>query len=254
MALTRENRMTVAAHRGDSYNCFENTMTAFKKALESGADMIETDVRLSKDGYVVIMHDDTVNRTTNGSGKVCELTLSQLKELNAGNKIAPEEVPTFEEFIEWASKTELTLNIEIKEYYSEENRERCEKCIEDVIDLAEKYNMASRIVLNSFDAWILEYVYKKYQKKYPLHGFYPYSIMNNVTISPDEYLYCACIFDDGNKELYDYLTKKGIEPWIGAGVTQGQRFKLCYEYGARLVTTNNPSDAIEKLKNIDKEV
>ena len=253
MTLTNKDRMTVAAHRGDSYNYFENTMTAFKMALENGADMIETDVRLSKDGYAVLIHDDTVNRTTNGNGKVCDLTLNQLRELNAGNALAPEKIPTFEEFIAWASKTELTLNIELKEYYNEENGARCVKCIEDVIALVEKYGMAERVVLNSFDAWILEYVYKKYGKKYLLHGFYPYSIMGNVSISPDEYLYCACIFDDGNKELYDYLIKNGIEPWIGASVTQGQRLKLCYQYGAKLVTTNNPRDAKRKLGLIKEE-
>ena len=83
-----------------------------------------------------------------------------------------------------------------------------------------------------------------------LHGFYPYSIMRNVTLNPDEYLYCACIFDDMNKEYYNYLIGKNIEPWIGAGVTQKNRFNICAEYGAKLVTTNNPSDAIDKLKGL----
>ena len=64
MRLTNDFRMTVAGHRGDSYNYYENTMAAFKEAHLSGADMIETDVRLTKDGVLVLMHDDTVNRTT----------------------------------------------------------------------------------------------------------------------------------------------------------------------------------------------
>lgn len=84
-----------------------------------------------------------------------------------------------------------------------------------------------------------------------LHGFYPYSIMSNVSINPDEYLYCACIFEDTNKEYYDYLIERKIEPWIGASVTQQSRLRICSKYGARLITTNNPSDAISKLKKLE---
>ncbi|MBR5721427.1 MAG: hypothetical protein IKX78_02960, partial [Clostridia bacterium] len=123
-------------------------------------------------------------------------------------------------------------------------------CIEDVIALVEKYNMGDRILLNSFDAWVLEYVYKKYGKKYMLHGFYPYDIMSNVSLNPDDYLYCACIFDDMNKDLYDYLSSKNIETWIGAGVTQEGLLGVCAKLGAKLVTTNNPKDALEKLKRL----
>ena len=72
--------------------------------------------------------------------------------------------------------------------------------------------------------------------------------MSNVSINPDEYLYCACIFDDQNKDLYDYLIGKNIEPWIGAGVTQESLLDICAGYGARLITTNNPKDALKKLK------
>ena len=97
---------------------------------------------------------------------------------------------------------------------------------------------------------MLEYVYKKHGKKYRLHGFYPYTIMNRVTINPDEYLFCACIFDNFNKSLYDYLISRGIEPWIGASVTQESKYAVCGEYGAKLVTTNNPTDAIEKLERL----
>ena len=88
--------MSVAGHRGDSYNYFENTMTAFVASYEAGADMIETDVRLSSDLQLVLMHDERVDRTTNGKGKVSELTFAQLHALNAGNELAPEIVPTLE--------------------------------------------------------------------------------------------------------------------------------------------------------------
>lgn len=246
--LTTKDRMYIAAHRGDSYNYYENTMTAFYKATEAGADMIETDVRLTKDNALIIMHDDTVNRTTNGKGKVSELTYEEILSFNAGDSSTFERVPKFEELISFASGQKITLNIEIKEYYSKENEARVIDCIEQVIELVEKYGMRERVVLNSFDAWVLEYVYKKYGKRYLLHGFYPYFEMMNVTIDPQEYLYCACIFDNEKKEHYDYLIERGIEPWIGASVTQKSKLLLCKSFGARLITTNNPKDIAKKLK------
>ncbi|MBO5262137.1 MAG: hypothetical protein J6B45_03730 [Clostridia bacterium] len=248
MTLTPEKRMYVAAHRGDSYNYYENTMTAFEKAYEAGCDMIETDVHLSFDGHLVLIHDDKVDRTTNGRGRVDEMTLNELKRLNAGDTSTLEEIPTLEQLLSFVSDKNITLNIEIKEYYSEKNEERTIKCIEDTIALVEKYGLGKRILINSFDAWVLEYVYKKYGKKYLLHGFYPYWEMNNVSINPDEYLYCACIFDNENKSLYDYLISKNIEPWVGASITQKSKLDICRKYGARLITTNNPADIIKKLK------
>ena len=248
MTLTPESRMYVAAHRGDSYNYYENTMTAFKNAVLAGCDMIETDVHLSCDGHLVLIHDDTVDRTTNGSGRVDKMTLAELKALNAGDSAVREEIPTLEELLSFAKEKNITLNIEIKEYWSVENESRVIKCIEDTLELVEKYAMGEKILINSFDAWVLEYVYKKYGKKYLLHGFYPYTIMGNVSVNPDEYLYCACIFDNENKALYDYLKERNIEPWIGASVTQKSKLGVCLKYGARLITTNNPKDIINKLK------
>ena len=248
MTLTDKSRMYVAAHRGDSYNYYENTMTAFKKAIECGSDMIETDIHLTLDGELVLIHDDKVDRTTNGKGSVDKMTFKELCELNAGDSSSYEKIPTLDELFSLVAPTSLTLNLEIKEYWNEQNESRCIKCIEDTLALVEKYKMADRVVINSFDAWVLEYVYKKYGVKYPLHGFYPYSIMGNVSINPDEYLYCACIFDNENKKLYDDLIERNIEPWVGASITQKSKLDICLKYGARLITTNNPSDIIKKLK------
>ena len=177
MRLTNDNFMTVAGHRGDSYNYYENTLTAFKMAIENGADMIETDVRLSKDGYLVLMHDDKVDRTTNGRGFVKDMSFDELRQLNCGDSQCHEQIPTLKELFDIIKGTNITLNIEIKEYYNEGNFERCEKCIDDVLELVEAYGFEDRILINSFDAYVLEYVYKKYGRKYLLHGFYPYSII-----------------------------------------------------------------------------
>lgn len=208
--LKHVGKMTVAAHRGDCYNYYEKTMTAFKKAIQEGVDMIETDVHLTKDGTLVLIHDNTVGRTTDGEGEIANMMAEELFKLNAGDVNMPEKIPCFEDVVKLVASQNIMLNIEIKEYYSEENEQRCISCIEKVIEIVEKYNLSEKIVLNCFDAWVLEYVYKKYGNKYMLHGVYPYSIMQNVTLNPDKHLYCACIFDDKNKEYYDYLIKKTL--------------------------------------------
>lgn len=248
MKLTFENKMMVAGHRGDLYNVHENTMKSFISAIEAGADMIETDVRLTKDMVPVLLHDEKVDRTTDGTGFVKDFTYEELQKLNAGDKTEILRIPKLEELLQLLSERGVLLNLEIKEYYNEENAERCHNCIEQCVELVEKYNLRDKMVFNSFDAHVLEYIAEKYPGRYLLHGFYPYSIMHNVDRNPDEYLYCACVFADRTKEYYDYLISKNIEPWIGAGVTKEASLRESFEMGAKLVTTNFPANCIEKLK------
>ena len=96
--------IVVVGHRGTVKFAPENTVAAFKKAIELGADLIEIDVRETKDGHLVILHDASVDRTTNGSGPVAEMTLNQVKALDAGSWFAPEfageKIPTLEEALE----------------------------------------------------------------------------------------------------------------------------------------------------------
>lgn len=91
-------------HRGTVRFAPENTIAAFKKAIEMGLDLIEFDVRETKDGHLVIMHDETVDRTTDGSGRVSDLTLAEIKRLDAGSWFGPqfqgERVPTLDEALE----------------------------------------------------------------------------------------------------------------------------------------------------------
>ncbi|MCD6598276.1 MAG: hypothetical protein J7L04_11340 [Bacteroidales bacterium] len=91
----------ICAHRGAMDTHPENTLSAFKEAVRLGVQMIELDVRLTKDEQLVILHDKTVNRTTNGQGEISDLTLTQVKELDAGswksNDFKDERIPTLEE-------------------------------------------------------------------------------------------------------------------------------------------------------------
>ena len=93
-------------------------MAAFKKAVALGATFIETDLQLSRDARFVAIHDDTVNRTTNGQGKVHDMTLGVLRQLDAGgwfgSEFAGERIPTLEEILEFAKKNDVVFYLELK--------------------------------------------------------------------------------------------------------------------------------------------
>jgi len=107
----------ICAHRGASHTHPENTLVAFHEALRLGAHMIEFDVRRSRDGELVLMHDRTVNRTTDGKGAVAKLTLAELRELNAGSwkgeEFAGEGVPTLDEALAMMPEN-VWLNVHLK--------------------------------------------------------------------------------------------------------------------------------------------
>ena len=116
--------MWVIAHRGASGVAPENTMAAFRKAVELGAGFIETDLQLSRDARLVALHDDTLERTTNGSGPVSSKTLEELRKLDAGSWFRPsghesasfagERIPTAEEILAFGREHEIGLHLEVK--------------------------------------------------------------------------------------------------------------------------------------------
>src|SRR2546427_3398742 len=110
--------MLVIAHRGASGNAPENTLAAFRKAVALGATFIETDLQLSRDAHFVAIHDTTVNRTTNGQGAVHDMTLADLRKLDAGSwfgsEFAGERIPTLEEILEFSKKNDVVFYLEIK--------------------------------------------------------------------------------------------------------------------------------------------
>jgi glycerophosphoryl diester phosphodiesterase len=106
------------AHRGASGAFPENTVCAFRAAIDAGAEMCELDVQLSRDGAIVVIHDETVERTTDGKGEVAELTLEELKRLDAGAKFKGgpfkgAQIPTLDEVFSVTSG-KCGLNIELK--------------------------------------------------------------------------------------------------------------------------------------------
>ena len=136
------SRITLGCHRGDRKNFPENTMSAFRAAVELGLDAIETDIRMTKDGHLVIMHDRSVARTTNGEGSVDMMTLEELRQLDAGFWKGPEHVgeriPTVEEFLELVAPTDMIINWELKEYPCDFG-DRAYRCMDKLVELIDRY-------------------------------------------------------------------------------------------------------------------
>ncbi|OMP68378.1 glycerophosphodiester phosphodiesterase [Domibacillus epiphyticus] len=140
----------IFAHRGASGTHPENTMAAFEAAAKLGAGGIELDVQVTKDGEIVIIHDETVNRTTNGQGFIQRMTYKEVAGLDAGSwfdtTFAGEKVPTLDEFFTWASGNELQINIELKT-----NKVPYHGIEQKVLELIEDYRMRGRVIISSFN-------------------------------------------------------------------------------------------------------
>ena len=146
----------VIAHRGDSAHFPENTLPSFDRAIELGADAIEFDLRVSRDGEVVIIHDPTVDRTTDGTGAVSSLTLAELKRLDAGARFSPDggrtfpfrgqglTIPTFDEMLVRYTSVPLLIEVKIPE---------AGRLAPVVLG---RHNANGRVVLDSTDAEALE--------------------------------------------------------------------------------------------------
>jgi glycerophosphoryl diester phosphodiesterase len=148
----------IFAHRGFSLAYPENTMKAFIEAERAGADGIELDVQMSKDGQLVVIHDEKLDRTTGEKGFVKDLSASELMRLDARYKfkqtlVKKEPVPLLRDVLEWLSNTSLQCNIELKNgtfpYHGMEDK---------VIDLIRELKLEEKIILSSFNHYSIVHV------------------------------------------------------------------------------------------------
>ncbi|MCK0144835.1 glycerophosphodiester phosphodiesterase family protein [Arenibacter sp. F26102] len=137
-------QVLVAAHRATNPNYPENSLAAIAESIRIGVDIVEIDIRKSKDGELVIMHDKTIDRTTNGTGKVEDFTLAELKEfkLKLGNDITNEQMPTFEEVLQ-LTKGKMLLDVDFKL--------EGEAAVKQTFELIEKYGMEDQILFFLYD-------------------------------------------------------------------------------------------------------
>lgn len=155
MEITSPKRPLIVGHRGYSARYPENTLLAFRKAVECGVNTIECDVHLTRDQELVVIHDETLERTTNGKGKIADYTVPELKKFDAG---MGESIPTLDELLSWGKQVaSLNIMIEIKS-----DPHRHAQTSDAVATLIERHQMISRTQVISFDHQLLAQLKKSY--------------------------------------------------------------------------------------------
>lgn len=237
----------IYGHRGASGYLPENTMVAFEKAVEMGANGIETDVQMTKDGVLVLIHDEYVNRTTHDVGLVKDFTYKELKKLNASNYMKNycnrTEIPTVDELIAFAKEKDITVNFEIK---------------------------SGVILYPQIEEKLINLIYKEeFEKQVILSNFNHYSIVKCKEISkeikacilymealymPEEY--CRKVGADGlhpyyyavNKDILESAHKEGlmVNPFT---VNDENTMKMLLSIGVDGIITNYPDKLNEIMED-----
>lgn len=236
----------VWAHRGASGYAPENTLAAFEKAVELGADGVELDIQLTKDDEIVVIHDEKIDRTSDGKGWVKDYTLEELRGFNY-NRTKPEyehaDIPTMREVFELLKPTGLFINIEIKTgvfFY--------EKIEEKILALTKEMGMEDRVCYSSFNHYTVKRIHElkpdaevgflyadgpidmpSYGEKYGVNALHP--ALYNLQ------------YDGFIKECKEKGLKLNV--WT---VNEKEHMQLCCKYGVNAIITNYPDIAREVVE------
>jgi glycerophosphoryl diester phosphodiesterase len=244
-------RPLVWAHRGASCVAPENTIEAYSLARDLGADGIELDVHLSKDGELIVAHDETVDRCSSGTGRIIDMTIKEIKQLDFSNHKAGyrgSRVPTLAEVYEFIKPTNMTVNIELKTgiVLYEGIEEKCVKLARDV-------GMSGRVFYSSFNHYSLMLLK---------------SLEANARIAP--------LYQEALVEPWQYAVRIGaqaIHPFYPTMATPDIMVKLAetgvlcnpwtvddekalgwmFQLGVNAVITNNPDLAVRVFNSMQKK-
>lgn len=246
-----ETNILVAGHRGFSETYPENTLESFQAALDLGVDILETDVRVTRDDQLVLFHDSTLDRTTNGTGLVCEHTLEELKALDAGNGYR---IPTLMEFLQLVKGyPQLLLNIELKELPVEGKEEQSYRLCDRVLGILEEQGWLDRCVIATWSGKLHEYINDTYGSKWKQQVFYPKRCLGEVTRDPYHYAYSTCVFgvQDGSTTVEDMRNLReetGVRLWAGPDARDEASIDRVIAVGTEIITCNNPDEVLEILR------
>ncbi len=233
------------AHRGASGYYPENTMIAFEKAIEHGCTGIETDVHMTNDGYLVLMHDEKIDRTTDGTGYIKDYNLGELRQLDAGKwkalDFSGERIPTVEELIELAKSKDIIINFEIKTdviWYKDIEQK--------LIEIIHKYNAADKIIISSFNHYTIHKC-KQIDKNIKtgllyMEGLFEPHLYAKIVGAEAIHPYFPAI---DSKEVIDRVRAAGVmvNPYT---INEEEVMKRFLNYGIDGIITNYP-DKLKKL-------
>ena len=243
----------VWAHRGASAYAPENTLTSFEKAVKLGADGIELDIQLTRDERIVVIHDETLERTSTGTGWVRDCTLDQLRAFNYSYSRkfpdAPaEKIPTMEEVFDLIRPTGLTINIELKTgvvfYPDLEGR---------ILRMTKEFGMEDRVIYSSFNHYSIQKIHRMNpQAKVGLLYSDGYINMPRYGHSLDVNALHPALY---NLQYPDFLKDCAafgldINVWT---VNKMEYMKSCVEMGVHAIITNYPDRAKKVIREMTQE-
>lgn len=238
-------RPIVFAHRGASADAPENTLAAFELALRQGSDGIELDAKLSADGHIVVFHDQTLDRTTGVSGRIKDLTLSELRKLDAGSHFdvcyRGEPIPTLEEVLKAVGQLTFT-NIELTNYAS-----ITDQLPEKVANLVRRMKLTHRVMFSSFNPIALRRI-QRLLPEVPIgylaltgnKGLFARSWLGRIlvryqTLNPE--------FSDVSAELVEKMHRlhRGVLTYT---VNDAEEMRRLFELGVDGIFTDDPALAL----------
>lgn len=239
----------VWAHRGASAYAPENTLEAFLLAAEQGADGVELDVQLTKDGEMVVVHDEEIDRVSDGSGFVKDYTLAELKILNF-NKTHPEyqdvKIPTLREVYEALKPTGMTINVELKTgifWYKDLEKK--------VLELTKEMEMEDRVIYSSFNHYSIQQMKKIVPEA---ETAYLYS---DVILNVAEYAKNTKV-DGLHPAVYHVKMADFLKEYLGSNlnvrvwtVNEKADMKWLIDAGVTAIITNYPDMAVQIKKEAE---
>lgn len=247
----KSNHIPVLGHRGICSKFPENTLVSFEAAINLGVDLIEFDVNITKDGIPVVIHDNTIDRTSDHEGLTRDYSLQELKAFDFGCKFGAQfagtPIPTLEEVLTLAAKSDkLLLNVEIKDMTHE--------AVDKTVNMLHRFGLEDRAVIACFDAEIIRYTKKAYPHM-RCQGF-PGRYMNNFTEDTYDCMFgmgipigwAGCTEESIQKDIA-FAKSSGILAWLFCADTE-EDVRRCVQYDCDNITGNDPEVALRVLREM----
>jgi glycerophosphoryl diester phosphodiesterase len=230
----------IAGHRGAASIAPENTLSGFKKALQSGAKWIELDTQLSADKTPIIFHDETVDRCTNGKGLVADLTFEALQSLDAGSWFSEaftgEKIISLEQTLLFFMENDLSMNLEIKIHHPHQ----AQPLVNEVAQVIAKVNFPTeKLILSSFSELALEYCHKL-MPNIRLGYITEYNPLNSLEKLKPLNLYSVHLdYKILDKAMAKTIKDAGLKLviWTLNDLTQADKFR---SWGVDIIITDKP--------------
>lgn len=231
----------VVGHRGNSGVAPENTMPAIASSVTSGADYVEIDINYTADGEIVALHDETVDRTTDGTGNIRELTYDDVSTLDAGSWFHPSyagtPVPHFRDVLAYVSHTGAQMLLEYKDDWGPEE-------VAASAELIEEYGVADQVIVQSFDLTTVENLQQQLPEV-------PRMVLGNITADAIDTAHAlgaigynpsvADVLE--NPEWVQEANEAGLAAFVWT-VNDEQQWEALTEIGVEAIITDHPNDLI----------